>query len=150
LKGLKKDKNIKKINSFKSSNSSRRINFRINEDKHAEIFNHFLQMSYKKNNMYLFKDFDIVNMKQFSAVMKLSRLELLNKIIKKVTSRYATIHSLRHSYATYWLLDRIIDNQNFNEILLNFSIEIGHVTPEITMQSYIHYELIEELLQNAK
>jgi len=147
VKGLKKDKNIKKLDSFKSSNASRRVNFRIIEDNHAKIFNDFLQIS---KGTYLFTDFDIVNRKPFSAVMKLSRLDLLNKIIRKVTSRYATIHSLRHSYATYWLLDRIVKKENFNEILLNFSIEIGHVTPEITMQSYMHYELIEELLQNAK
>lgn len=148
LKGLKKDKYAKKINSFKSSNASRRVNFAISEKKHAEIFKKFLDI--KKNERYIFRDFDSSKLKQYASVLKLSKLHFLNKIIKKTTKRYATIHSLRHSYATYWFLDRIKSNKNFNEILLNFSIEIGHVTPEVTMLNYIHYELIEEMMYDEK
>lgn len=148
--GLKKDENSKKIDSFKSSNASRRVNFVIKNEKHNQIFMYFLEESVKKNPMYLFKDFDLSSHSQFDSVMKLSKIQILNDIIRKVTKRYATLHSLRHSYATWWLMDRIIDGQNFNDALLNFSIEIGHATPDVTMRSYIHYELIEEVIAHER
>jgi integrase len=148
--GLKKDENSKKIDSFKSSNASRRVNFVIKNEKHNQIFMQFLEESAKKNPMYLFKDFDLVTHSQLDSVIKLSKIQILNDIIQQVTKRYATLHSLRHSYATWWFLERIIAGQNFNDALLNFSIEIGHATPDVTMRSYIHYELIEEVIAHER
>lgn len=146
VEGLKSDINSKTAHSFKTSNASRRVGFVISNEKHSKIFEAFLQESAKKNRMYLFKDFDLEAHSQFESAMKLTKTQRLNEIIQKVTKRYATLHSLRHSYATWWFMHRIMSGQNFNDALLNFSIEIGHVTPEVTMRSYIHYELIEEVI----
>lgn len=150
VEGLKTDMDSKTINSFKSSNASRRVGFVISNEKHAKIFEAFLEESSKKNTMYLFKDFNLAGHSQFDSVMKLTKVQILNEIISQVTKRYTTLHSLRHSYATWWFMQRIISGQNFNDALLNFSIEIGHVTPDVTMRSYIHYELIEEVIKHER
>ena len=150
LKGLKLDKNAHKINSFKSSNAKRRVIFHIRNNNHAIIFQNFIENSYIKNKKYLFKDFDVKNKKRFTTVLKLSKLNFLNNIILQVTNRYSTLHSMRHSYVTYWLLYRIKENKTFNDALLNLSLEVGHVTPTITMQNYMHYSLIEEIIRNEK
>lgn len=150
VEGLKTDLDSKTANSFKTSNASRRVGFVISNEKHAKIFDVFLEESFRKNAMYLFKDFDLAGHSKFDSVMKLSKAQILNDIISKVTKRYATLHSLRHSYATWWFMQRIMSGQNFNDALLNFSIEIGHVTPDVTMRSYIHYELIEEVIAHER
>jgi integrase len=150
VEGLKTDLDSKTANSFKTSNASRRVGFVISNEKHAKIFDAFLKESSEKNAMYLFKDFDLAGHSKFDSVMKLSKAQILNEIISKVTNRYATLHSLRHSYATWWFMQRIMNGQNFNDALLNFSIEIGHVTPDVTMRSYIHFELIEEVIAHER
>lgn len=150
VEGLKTDLDSKTANSFKTSNASRRVGFVISNEKHAKIFDAFLKESSEKNAMYLFKDFDLAGHSKFDSVMKLLKAQILNEIISKVTNRYATLHSLRHSYATWWFMQRIMNGQNFNDALLNFSIEIGHVTPDVTMRSYIHYELIEEVIAHER
>ncbi len=141
-KGLK---GIKKINSFKSSNATRRVCFEVGNEMHAEIFKDFIQKSMSYGSRYLFKDFEYKNSKVSKKVIELPKLSFLNQLIQQVTHRYTSLHSLRHSYATYWFLDSINRDENFNDIIMNFSIEIGHVTPQVTFQNYIHYELIEEL-----
>jgi integrase len=146
-KGLK---GIQKINSFKSSNATRRVCFEIRNDVHAEIFKDFIQKSMSYGSRYLFKEYEYKNSKISKKVLKLSKLSFLNELIQNITHRYTSLHSLRHSYATYWLLDRINSDENFNDIIMNFSIEIGHVTPQVTFQNYIHYELIEELNYDNK
>ena len=138
-------KNINKINSFKSSNATRRVCFTIANELHSKIFKNFINSSSKYGKRYLFKDYDYKSSKILRSALELSKLSLLNKIIHDVTRRYATIHSLRHSYVTYWFLNRINSANNFNDSIMNFSIEVGHVTPQITGQSYLHYELLEEI-----
>jgi len=68
----------------------------------------------------------------------------LNKVIKDNTKRYTTFHSLRHSFATYRLKDILDDNitvQTYNFIEL--SMQMGHQTPEMTINKYVHNDLLE-------
>ena len=141
-KGLK---NIKDVNSFKSSNAVRRVCFKIENIDHVNLIEIFFETSQKKGKKYIFKDYDQNNLKFFSKTIEFSKLSVLNNIIHQEIKRYVTLHSLRHSYATYWFLERKNASFNTNNILLDFSITMGHVTSAVTCQSYLHYGLIEEI-----
>jgi len=141
-KGLK---NIKDVNSFKSSNAVRRVCFKIENIDHVNLIEMFFETSQKKGKKYIFKDYDQNNLKFFSKTIEFSKLSVLNNIIHQEIKRYVTLHSLRHSYATYWFLERKNASFNTNNILLDFSITMGHVTSAVTCQSYLHYGLIEEI-----
>lgn len=66
----------------------------------------------------------------------------LNHIIQNVTNRYCTFHSLRHSFTTY-RLKKLLSNTNRTPYsLIELSVELGHVTPNITLESYSHANLL--------
>ncbi len=148
-KGLK---DIKNIDSFKSSNAIRRVCFKVANKEHAKLIQDFLKESQNRDSKprYLFKDFDQKSLKIFTKTIEFSKLTILNNIIKKQVNRYATLHSLRHSCATYWFLERRQARYNDNNILLDFSIVMGHAFPAVTFQSYIHFELLEEIEEYKK
>ena len=71
-----------------------------------------------------------------------SEIVNITNIIKKITGRYCTFHSLRHSFATY-KVDEILKHSTNNPYdLIELSMMIGHETPKITLNSYVHYDLI--------
>lgn len=62
----------------------------------------------------------------------------INHIIQSVTKRYCTFHSLRHSFTTYRLKKLLSYTSRTPYALIELSVELGHVTPEITLASYSH------------
>jgi len=142
--------NIKDVNSFKSSNAVRRVCFKIENIDHVNLIEMFFETSQKKGKKYIFKDYNQSNLKIFTKTIEFSKLSVLNNIIHQEIKRYVTLHSLRHSYATYWFLERKNASFNTNNILLDFSITIGHVTSAVTGQSYLHFGLLEEIEEVEK
>ena len=65
----------------------------------------------------------------------------LNICIKKVTNRYATFHSFRHSYATF-NFKNIINGSTQPYALIEQAVQTGHETPEMTLNSYVHADLL--------
>lgn len=71
-----------------------------------------------------------------------SSVDLITKTIKEVTKRYCSFHSLRHSFVTYNIKEFIFDVSDNPYDLLELSIKTGHVTPETTLASYTHADLL--------
>lgn len=71
--------------------------------------------------------------------------EIINitNVIKKITGRYCTFHSLRHSFATYKLEEILKHYMNNPYALIELSMMMGHETPKTTLNSYVHHDLIE-------
>jgi len=128
---------------LKTKNSKRRVEAIIENDSHLKIIKEWIQLRQKiSKGKYLFLKNNgnkIIN-KPFDD----ENIEFYNKIIKKITSRYATFHSLRHSFATYEL-KKILEKQNNNKAydILELSIMMGHQTPEVTINKYFHFDLIK-------
>lgn len=135
-KGLKKQKM-----KLKTLNAKRRIGFEVNET-HISIIQEWydLRKNLSKKSNYLF-------LKRSSTSIFLNEpieeniFDEFNKIIKAITNRYCTFHSLRHSYSTYSFKNLL---QNIKEpySLLEHAMEMGHETPEIALKSYVHADLL--------
>jgi len=131
---------------LKTDNSKRRVELVIHNKLHFSIIEEWLNLRYiiHPSAKYLFlkteKD------KTFSKPISEEVFFYLNQVIKKITGRYATFHSLRHSYATY-TLKRILEKKNNNKAydILELSITMGHQTPEVTINKYLHFDLLRLL-----
>ena len=85
---------------------------------------------------------EVSNNKIYSKLTSENIIDEINKHIKNITSRYCTFHSLRHSFATY-KVDEILKHSTNNPYdLIELSMIMGHETPKITLNSYVHYDLI--------
>lgn len=145
-KGLKKEK-LK----LKNKNAKRRVELTTCTQEHLEILKQWYELRKK-----LFDDPDTFLFLKNQGkkiyrkkVIEEDIFEEFNKIIKYVTRRYATFHSFRHSFATYRLKEILNKKGNDKAYeLLEFSIQMGHQTPQITFNSYIHYGIIELLMEH--
>lgn len=129
--------------SLKTSSALRRVEAIIDDIEHLEIIQEWLQLRkiVKPKARYLFLQND--GLKISSKVIDETIFDEFNKVIKSVTSRYTTFHSLRHSYATY-TMKKILDKNDLVNVyeVLELSIQMGHQTPDVTMNKYIHFDLI--------
>ncbi|PHR52934.1 MAG: hypothetical protein COA44_15805 [Arcobacter sp.] len=136
------DVNKNKEHDLKTRNSLRRIEFTINDSGHYKIIKEWfgLREKIKNKSKHLFLQTD--ENKVYSKIMEEDIYDNLNWIIKTVTKRYATFHSLRHSYATYRVLDLLKEEDNNPYGLLELSIKMGHEIPETTLKTYVHFDLL--------
>jgi len=129
---------------LKTDSSLRRVEMYIDNEEHKEIINEWwkLRNNLNKKTSYLF--LENKGKKIYSKVIAEDIFIEYNKIIKKVTNRYATFHSLRHSFATY-RLEEILKKSPKNRAysFLELSIQLGHQTPNMTVNKYVHYDFIQ-------
>jgi len=138
-KGLRKQK-LK----LKRPSSKRRIRFEVDQESMQIIKEWYqLRLQLQKRSNYLF-------LKRSSTgtflndVIEEAVFDEFNLIIKNVTQRYCTFHSLRHSYCTKQF-EKFIDGSKQPYELLEHSIQMGHETPEVTIGSYFHADLLRVL-----
>ena len=113
-----------------------------NQDKYAILSEKILQ-----KNVYLFIE-RATNSFSSKTLISETSINSISEIIKDVTKRYCTFHSLRHSYITYQLIN-ILNSENSNPyLILDLCIKAGHSTPAISLSSYAHYYFIR--LYNRK
>ena len=150
--GLKEEK---EKNEFKSGNANRQVSFTIQNKEHLKIIENFIDQSKTISDKVLFKNRHFTlsdsstDRKIYKRMLKDRHLDYLNDIIKDVTQRYCSLHSLRRSYVTR-TLQYIISNKTFNEAPLNLSVELGHETIISMYLSYFHAELLQyERFQNV-
>jgi len=135
--GLRKEKM-----KLKTSSSKRRIKMELDSIS-MNIVNEWniLRVNLHKSSQYLFLCRSqgggflnkVIQEKEFNSI---------NDIIQNVTKRYCTFHSLRHSFTTY-RLKKLLSNTNKTPYsLIELSVELGHVTPKITLESYSHANLL--------
>lgn len=131
---------------LKSKNAERRVKVEIENHNHLNIILEWFKLRNNLNNNSFFLFLNKKNKKISTNVIDESLFDFYNEIIKKVTKRWCSFHSLRHSYATY-NLKKILDDPYNNKAhaFLEFTIQIGHQTSNTAGKSYIHFELIKLL-----
>jgi len=128
----------------KTTNAVRRISFEIENPFHLKKIMEFLKYRKKIKNKsrYLFLEIDRKSNRIKSKAIEEPVFDELSAIIQNITKRYASFHSLRHSYASYETL-KILNNPNANVYsFIDLSTKMGHESPEITFKVYIHASLI--------
>ena len=140
-------KGLRKLNlKLKRRSAKRRIKTIIKNKKHLVLIKQWyalLEKSKKKGDFI----FTTMNNNLTMSKSSIDDSEIVNitNIIKKITRRYCTFHSLRHSFATY-KVDEILKYSTDNPYdLIELSMIMGHETPRTTLNSYVHHDLIELL-----
>ena len=140
-KGLKKIKR-----KLKTLQSKRRIHAVITEGTHRKIIDEWLllreQMEEEKEFLFLARG---ASNNILQSAIDEGVFDEITQVIKDVTGRYCTYHSLRHSFATYRMKDLLDKGVKTPYALLELSIQIGHQTPDTTLGAYVHGELLEML-----
>jgi integrase len=141
---------LKKLDlNLKTFSAKRRVCTKVLNEKHLKIINAYIEARNKirNKNPFFFLHVDEKN-KIKSKVAKETTFNNLTKIIQKVTGRYTSFHSLRHTYATY-AVKEILESKEVNPYkMIDLSVKMGHTSPEITLKKYTHRSVIENLLIN--
>jgi len=140
---------FKKIPGFslKTSSAKRRVMAVIENTDHLEIIDKFMQYCVSFDNDELLFHTTTKDNRIASAVMEENVFNEINEIIKDVTQRYCTLHSLRHSFATYGTMNVVKKNvKKPYEFFDKLNVPMGHSLPEATINSYVHWGLVPFLL----
>jgi len=129
--------------SLKTSSAQRRVRAAIENTNHLKIIDMFMRYCASFDNDELLFRSTTKDNRIASSVIEESVFVELNEIIKDVTQRYCTLHSLRHSFATYVTIDIIEKNiKKPYEFFDKLNIPMGHSLPEATTNSYVHWNLV--------
>lgn len=129
--------------SLKTSSAKRRVKAVIENTDHQEIINKFMEYCVSFDNDELLFHATTKDNRIASSVIEENVFNELNEIIKDVTQRYCTLHSLRHSFATYVTMDIVKKNvKKPYEFFDKLNVPMGHSLPEATTNSYIHWALV--------
>lgn len=139
---------LKKINrKLKTAQSQRRISAHITNESHREVINQWLALRENMRDAYkfLFLSKGASNNVLQSAIEE-KIFDEITEAIREITRRYCTFHSLRHSFATYSVKEMLEHGVKMPYALLALAIQMGHQTPDVTLSSYLHAEVLELLL----
>lgn len=137
---------------FKSSSGKRRVQFEIRNEKYLRTIKLYYKIIHEDGAKFLFPSYNKVKNKYFeNKIQNASFLSSLNTYLKVQLNnnnlnikRYITLHSFRHSYATY-TFENILNNPNeaaLKSDFLDFLVKIGHAEPGVTFKFYIHLDFI--------
>ncbi len=128
--------------SLKSVNSKRRIKFEIINANHLSILTKYILWLEKNRFKFLFPR---INQKSGNLLKKHvisdSFLNGLSKTLQQITNRYTPLHSLRHTFASRYLLENI-DNVNSKFVIYELSNIMGHSDPLVTIDNYLHLDFL--------
>lgn len=138
--GFKKSK----INSsLKNVNAKRRIEFTITNKKLFELVKRYHNLIRQKELTFVFPDILILTKKvSKKRVIKTSEVDKINKILQKITKRYTTLHSFRHTYATNEVKKLIHSKTKSVSDIFDLCVRLGHSDFETTIKRYVHIALI--------
>jgi integrase len=129
--------------SLKTSSARRRVRAVIENTDHLKIIDMFMQYCASFDNDELLFRTTTKDNRIASSVIEESVFVELNEIIKDVTQRYCTLHSLRHAFATHGAVEIVKKNvKKPYEFFDKLNIPMGHSLPEATTNSYIHWNLV--------
>lgn len=133
---------------LKTSHSKRRVQLHVDKDSMKILKEwYLLRNQLNKRSKYLFLKRGH-NGSFLNKVIGEDIFDQLNPLIKKTTNRYTTFHSFRHSYVTY-NFQNLINGSKQPYSLIEQAIQTGHETPEITLNSYVHGDLLR-VIQTIK
>jgi len=133
---------LKKLDmALKTDSAKRRVCVKIVHENHLKIINDYIDL--RENMKTKKKFFFLDNCDNRPEVVKEVVFNNLSKIIQKVTKRYTSFHSLRHTFATY-AVKEIIECKEINPYkMIDLAVKMGHTSPEITLKKYTHRSVIE-------
>jgi len=132
--------------SLKTKNARRKVRFKIENKEHNKIVAKYYNWI-TKNNYKFFFPLATKNRLLKKQIAKESFFDELSKILKQITNRYTPFHSLRHSFATFWLLDKLKSGDYEKTIMFELANIMGHSEPETTLKNYLHLDIIKVLLK---
>ena len=138
-------KGMKKLDmKLKTSTAQRRICTVIENLDHLDIMRYYLivRKNLKNKNKFLFLDIDRYYSIR-SKPMKENVFDGFSQILKKMTGRYVSFHSFRHSFASYEV-KKILANLDSNPYqLIDLAVKMGHESPETTLKVYTHRSVLD-------
>jgi len=144
-KGISKLKKTEgdKGQSLKTHSAKRRVRFTVSDKKHFKIIKRYLSIVEKYKYNFLFPKHNMQTHKIYkNKVITESSLNQIGEILQDITQRYTPLHSLRHSYATNKLKYIYESNHYRIEDIFEISNQIGHSDPSVTMNYYMHIDLL--------
>lgn len=133
-------KNGRKVVSLKNNNAKRKFEFEITNSKHFQIVKEYFEQLKEQNVKFLFPDENKNKTISKHNVIKIQRVNEINKIIQDITNRYTVIHSFRHTYVTNEIR-KILDSGSYMEDLYDLIYRVGHSDPDVTFKYYAHLDL---------
>jgi len=131
---------------LKTRNAKRKISVYITNIQHLQLIKDWYKLrSSSSRNGYLFVSQKTNGHPKIKEAISESVIDIFNTIIAQQTNRYCTFHSLRHSFATYSFLNILQNHQNFPYAIIDLAIKLGHETPETTINTYVHYDIVQLL-----
>lgn len=138
---------LKKLDlTLKTHSAERRVCTKIKNLAHLRIITQYIELrvKMKTKNKFFFLQSKIEKPK----VVQESIFSNLTKIIQDATGRYTSFHSLRHTFATYAVME-ILQSKEVNPYkMIDLAVKMGHTSPEITLKKYTHRSVIESLSTN--
>lgn len=128
--------------SLKNANAKRRVEFTISNKRLFKLVKEYYDLINKNNQTFVFPDMLVSKHSAKKRVIKTNELDKINKILQKVTKRYTTLHSFRHTYATNEvekLLEK--DSKSISDIF-DLCVRLGHSDFETTLKRYLHIDLL--------
>lgn len=138
------DVNINKlVKKFKTQSAKRRVEFKIDDEIYFDIFKEYLGLLEEGDIKYLFPDISSINKISKKEVQSLSYFLTCNQILQKITGRYTSLHSFRHTYVTNNLRKLILKKDNIQKKdLYNLVNMIGHLGPDVSLRYYTHIDYV--------
>jgi len=135
---------------LKTGSAKRRVCTKITNNDHLEIIIKYMEVRKKvrNKNPFLFLHINAHN-KIKSKVVKEDIFNQIGKVIQRVTGRYTSFHSLRHTFATYAVRDILLCKEVNPYKMIDLAVKMGHTSPEITLKKYVHRSVIEYIMFEA-
>jgi len=136
------------IKSLKTLSARRRVEFTIDDERYFGLFCKYLDILENKKVKYLFPEYSKSYVVSKKNLQKLSYFQNCNQIIQKITGRYTSLHSFRHTYATNSMRKLILNPEKQKNGFYNFINMIGHLGPLVTLRYYIHLDYVVNFKNN--
>lgn len=138
---------LKKDNAVSiKGHKKRKVEFSIPNIKHFNIVKNYLDNVEKNGNVFLFPELNKSNTISKYRAIKLQSINDINSMLKKITKRYTTLHSIRHTYATNEMFKMLKSSKIRMKDIFELAQKMGHSNPDTTISNYVHLDLIKLLL----
>lgn len=133
----------KLVKKFKTQSAKRRVEFKIDDERYFDIFKEYLGLLEERDIKYLFPDISSANKISKKEVQSISYFLTCNLILQKITGRYTSLHSFRHTYVTNNLRKLTLKKNNIQKKdLYNLVNMIGHLGPDVSLRYYTHIDYV--------
>lgn len=129
--------------SLKNRNAKRRVEFAISNKKLFKLVKKYYDLINQYDLTFVFSDIlDSTKKVAKKRVIKTSEVDEVNSILQKITKRYTTLHSFRHTYATNEVKKLTNLKEKSISDIFDLCVRLGHSDFETTLKRYVHIDTI--------